>query len=120
MYAALGCRPDIAYAVTTLSRFNAAPLQFHMTAAYRVLRYLKATKSLGIRFTRTSTTTDARTSMTDLSSEPRIIDINACQPNPEAYKYITAQCDSDWGGCGKDRKSIGGMVFFHNEAPISW
>ena len=47
MYAPLGCRPDIAFAVTTLSRFNAAPLQFHMTAACRVLRYLKATKSFG-------------------------------------------------------------------------
>jgi hypothetical protein len=43
MYAALGTRPDIAYAVAALCRYNAAPTAIHMTAAVRVLRYLKAT-----------------------------------------------------------------------------
>jgi hypothetical protein len=43
MYAALGTRPDIAYAVAALCRYNAAPTAIHMTAAVRVLRYLKGT-----------------------------------------------------------------------------
>jgi hypothetical protein len=43
MYAALGTRPDIAYAVAALCRYNAAPTAIRMTAAVRVLRYLKAT-----------------------------------------------------------------------------
>jgi hypothetical protein len=46
MYAALGGRPDISYAVGLLSRFNADPRSRHLTAARRVLRYLKKTKDL--------------------------------------------------------------------------
>ena len=85
MYAAQGSRPDISFAVTTLSRFNAKPLTCHMTAARRVLRYLKTTKILGLRYTRT--------------------------PNNDPYALLFGRCDSDWAGCGKDRKSVGGMVF---------
>jgi len=43
MYAALGSRPDIAYSVTALSRYNIQPLEMHTMAATRVLRYLKTT-----------------------------------------------------------------------------
>ena len=43
MYAALGSRPDIAFSVTALSRYNVQTLQMHLTAAKRVLRYLKTT-----------------------------------------------------------------------------
>jgi hypothetical protein len=46
MYASLGTRPDISYAVTTLSRFNSKPREMHMTAAKRVLGYLKRTSKL--------------------------------------------------------------------------
>jgi hypothetical protein len=41
MYAALGSRPDLAFSVTALSRYNVQPLEMHLTAARRVLRYLK-------------------------------------------------------------------------------
>jgi hypothetical protein len=50
MYAALGTRPDIAFAVTALSRHNASPLVMHLTAAKRVLRYLKRTKTITIKY----------------------------------------------------------------------
>jgi hypothetical protein len=46
MYAAVGGRPDISYAVGLLSRFNVDPRNRHLTAAKRVLRYLKHTKDL--------------------------------------------------------------------------
>jgi hypothetical protein len=45
MYAALGTRPDITYAVAALSRYNSGPLTVHLTAAKRVLRYLKTTRT---------------------------------------------------------------------------
>jgi hypothetical protein len=45
MYAALGGRPDISYAVGLLNRFNIDPRKRHLTAAKRVLRYLKGTKN---------------------------------------------------------------------------
>ena len=46
MYAALGTRPDISYAVSLLSRYNSDPRTRHLTAAKRVLRYLKKTRHL--------------------------------------------------------------------------
>ena len=46
LYAALGTRPDIAFAVTQLSRFNSDPTEEHLRYAKYVLRYLKGTKSL--------------------------------------------------------------------------
>jgi len=39
MYAALGTRPDIAFAVGALSRYNGKPKKTRLTAAKRVLRY---------------------------------------------------------------------------------
>jgi hypothetical protein len=50
MYAALGGRPDISYAVGLLSRFNVNPRKRHLTAAKRVLRYLKRTKGLKLAY----------------------------------------------------------------------
>jgi hypothetical protein len=50
MYAALGTRPDISYSVMLLSRFSQHPLQMHLSAAKRVLRSLKATKTIKLRF----------------------------------------------------------------------
>ena len=50
MYAALGSRPDIAFSVTALSRYNVQPLEMHLTTARRVLRYLKTTSELRIHY----------------------------------------------------------------------
>ena len=43
MFAALGTRPDVAFAVGVLSRYKSRPLTMHFTAAKRVIRYLKTT-----------------------------------------------------------------------------
>lgn len=52
LYAAMVTRPDIAYAVQALSRHMQASDNghSHMLAAMRVLRYLKGTRMLGIKF----------------------------------------------------------------------
>jgi len=50
MYAAIATRPDIAYAVNTLSQFNVKPSRVHWNAVKHVLRYLQGTKSLGITY----------------------------------------------------------------------
>ena len=44
MYAMLGTRPDLAYAVSTLSKLNSEPAEEHHAAAKKTLRYLKETK----------------------------------------------------------------------------
>lgn len=46
MYAAIATRPDISYAVSTLSQFLENPGPAHWEAAKRVFRYLLATKDL--------------------------------------------------------------------------
>ena len=46
MYAMLGTRPDIAYAVSYCSRFLAKPTEAHRAAVKRIMRYLKATIDL--------------------------------------------------------------------------
>ena len=47
-YAMLGTRPDLAFAVSTLSKYNSCPITAHHSAMGRVLRYLQATKNMGI------------------------------------------------------------------------
>ena len=44
MYLAIGTRPDIAYAVGALSRFNANPDRVHWQQCQRVFRYLQGTR----------------------------------------------------------------------------
>jgi hypothetical protein len=90
MYAAIGTRPDIAFAVQTLSQFMSNPNPTHWAAVKRVFRYLNGTRTLGITY--------------EAGGEFE----------PLAYS------DSDWGSNPNDRKSISGMVFLSCEGPISW
>jgi hypothetical protein len=85
MYAALGSRPDIAFSVTALSRYNVQPLEMHATAAKRVLRYLKTTSEFRIHYRRL--------------------------PHPANSITIIGYTDSDWAGNVTTRKSVGGCVF---------
>ena len=43
MYAMLGTRPDIAYAVSVVSQFAAKPTQAHKAIVTRIFRYLQKT-----------------------------------------------------------------------------
>jgi hypothetical protein len=50
MYASLGTRPDISFAVQTLSRFTVNPGIAHWEAVKRVFRYLKGTRELWLSY----------------------------------------------------------------------
>ena len=50
MYATLGTRPDICFAVQTISRFNSKPGLVHWEAVKRIFRYLKGTKDLWLGY----------------------------------------------------------------------
>lgn len=50
LYLSQGTRPDIAYIVNQLSRFNNKPTAQHWMAAKRVLRYLRGTQNLKLTF----------------------------------------------------------------------
>jgi hypothetical protein len=93
MYAAIGTRPDIAFAVAALSRYNVKPYRVHLTAAKRVLRYLKATADVKLVFPSTTST----------------------EASP-----LVGYTDSDFAGDRADRKSQGGHIFKVYGAPISW
>lgn len=54
LYASTATRPDIAHSVGVLSKFNASPTETHLTAAKRILRYLKGTLNYGIIFSKSS------------------------------------------------------------------
>jgi len=92
MYAAQATRPDIAFPVAALSRYLLKPYKTHMTAAKRVLRYLKSTADVKLIF-----------SCPGASSEG-----------------LVGYTDSDWAGDRHDRKSQGGYLFKMAGAPISW
>ena len=50
MYASLGTRPDITFAVQTVSRFNVNPGMEHWDAVKRIFRYLKGTRELWLSY----------------------------------------------------------------------
>jgi len=91
-YAATATRPDIAFAISALSLCSSRPLTSHLTAAKRVLRYLKGTTDLKLVFPRIPVT-----------------------PSP-----ILGFTDSDFAGDINRRKSQGGYVFQVYNGPVSW
>jgi hypothetical protein len=87
-------RIDLCHSVGLLSRFMDQPRMCHLTAAKRVLRYVKGTNDHGILFPNQK------------NNSKKL----------EAYVYS----DSDWGGDMDDRKSTAGYLFMIGNAPISW
>ena len=85
-------RPDIAYATNQLARYLTNPGHSHFVAAKRVLRYLKGTQELGLRYSRS--------------------EFNG--------NVLTAYCDSDFAGDPDDRRSVTGYIMFLNGGPVVW
>lgn len=50
LYAACASRPDISHAVGAASKFNSKPMEAHLTALKWILRYLKGTKTLALKY----------------------------------------------------------------------
>jgi len=90
MYAAIGCRPDLAYAATRLSSFSSNPDQSHLSAAKHTLRYIKGT--LGAKLTYKG----------------------------NHSRDCIGYSDSCWGGNLEDRKSTTGHCFFLSGGAVTW
>ncbi|PIL23572.1 hypothetical protein GSI_14885 [Ganoderma sinense ZZ0214-1] len=90
MYAMLGTRPDISFAVTHLSRYLSNPSPDHWNYALYILRYLQGTKSFKIHYKGAS--------------------------NDGLVAYL----DSDWAEDKDDRHSTSGMLFLMAGGAISW
>ena len=93
LYASLGTRPDITFAVSVLSRFNNNPGAKHWKAAKRILRYLIGTKNKGLVFQ---------------------------QRDPKAKVPLVIFSDSDWGSNPEDRKSVAGRCVCLGGGLVTW
>ena len=82
-------RPDICFAVNTLSQYLTDPRHVHLTAAKHILRYLKGTIDYGIKY-----------------------EVNQ-KINLEGY------VDSYWASSAIDRKSTSGYFFSMGSVVIS-
>ena len=54
MFAMIATRPDLAFTVSLLGRFNSASSKIHLEAAKKTLRYLKHTATVGITYSANS------------------------------------------------------------------
>lgn len=90
MYLVVLTRPDIAYAVSFLSQYNNCNTEQQQVYAKRVLRYLKDTKNLGLKYCKNKNI------------------------NIEGY------VDADWCNDVNDRKSYSGYCYTLSGSVISW
>jgi hypothetical protein len=83
-------KPDICFAVNTLSQFLVEPRRVHLVAAKHVMRYLKGT-----------------------------IDYDLSYDGDHDFT-LSGYIDADWAGSVSDRKSTSGCCFSLGSAMISW
>ncbi|CAM8990642.1 unnamed protein product [Rhodiola kirilowii] len=83
-------RPDLAYPIHILSQFMCKPTEDHLSAAHRVLRYLKSAPAQGLFY-----------------------------PSGQTLQ-LKAYCDADWASCPVTRKSVSGYAVLLGESLISW
>jgi hypothetical protein len=93
LFLAVCTRPDISYAVGTLSKFISNPGEEHWGAAVDVLSYLVATMRKGIKLGRNS---------------------------GEIRPGLVAYADSDWANDTDDRRSVSGGALFIDGNLVSW
>ena len=86
----LQTRPDISQAVGVVAKFSSGPIEAHLTAVKRIMRYLKGSVDLKLKYER--------------SDDGQLIGYS----------------DADYAGDPDDCHSTTGNVFLMNSGPISW
>ncbi|MBW0502256.1 hypothetical protein O181_041971 [Austropuccinia psidii MF-1] len=89
-YLSTGPRPDLSYAVSSLSQFLEKPGFLHWQAFLHVLRYLRGILDVGLVYS------------------------GGCLVGVEAYS------DSDWGNCPETRRSITGYLATFGKNLVLW
>lgn len=92
MYGMVCSRPDLAHAVSVVSRFMANPGMTHWNALKWLLRYLNGSLGSGLRFKRSTQVEEA----------------------------LTGYVDADFAGCVDTRKSTTGYVFTLFGTAVTW
>jgi hypothetical protein len=92
IYLAVRTRPDIAVAVSILSKHVQEPRPAHWERVKRILRYLKGTMTQGLQYTAA----------------------------PGERSSLSIHCDADWGTDPEDRRSRTGVVRHLGGNVVSW
>jgi hypothetical protein len=92
LYLAISTRPDIAYAVGVLARFNSNPGLEHWAAVKHLLAYLKGTLDFKLTY----------------------------GPDASTEELFTTYSDADHGGCKDTGRSTGAYVVKMGTGVISW
>ena len=90
LYLSMRTRPDIAFAVSNVSKYCSKPSIKHWSAVKRIFRYLNGTIDLGILYGKNVDST------------------------------CIGYSDSDWAGDRDDRKSTSGYCFSMSNGLVSW
>lgn len=90
MYAAVGTRPDISFAIQYLAQFTSRPSAAHITAVKRIFRYLNGTRNLRLTYRSGGSNT------------------------------LEGFTDADWATSAVDRRSVAGYIFTLAGGAISW
>jgi hypothetical protein len=105
IYAMLGTRPDLAFTVSTLSKYCSNPTPKHSIVALQVLRYFQKTTDIGITYG---------------GQENPIVDKALRNSTGLRITSLTGFSDSDWAGDLDTRKSTSGYIFLLYGGAISW
>ena len=103
-YVSCGTRPDISYATGQLSQHMMDPRAGHMKAAWKVLRYLRGTLLLCIKYGGVP-----KAQLGDMLANERLL-----------YAMLRGYADASYAGDPQDRKSIMGYCFMLNGGIVTW
>eukprot|EP00253_Pinus_taeda_P020991 PITA_20991 len=100
-------RPDICFAVNTMSQFMCEPRKVHWVAAKHILRYLQGTVDYGLDYRKGD---GVRLGTVDYGLDYRQGD----------GVRLAGYTDSDWTGRASDKKSTSRCCFGLGSAVVSW
>ena len=120
-------RPDICYAILSLSRFSSCPRCTHLDMLIRVFGYLKYFPNKRIAIDSTPINMSKLPKVDKL--QPDFLneyndakeDIGNGHPPPRGRELqVTVMCDSDHAHDQKTRRSITGIIVFIGSTPVLW
>jgi hypothetical protein len=106
LYAYTTCRPDIGYAVVTLSKFSKNPAPIHYAKPKQVAKYLRATSTWGINYWRSIVRSDLTVKPLPRHSES-VTDLHTFPATPRPLRLV-AYVDAAHANDLRNRRSTTG------------
>ena len=113
MYAYVSCRPDIGYAITLMSKYGSNPADYHYKCLKDIAKYLRTTRTWGIRFRR-------QTKRADLPiGTAETVQISKELPKyPQNTSKLVCYVDAAYANDPKKRRSTTGYAFTYSGGAI--